>query len=407
MRLSWLLVLLSVCPVAAAEPARRPQSFNDPVQDKNFFVLTQLSTIPQLSNELTLHSLAGNTAARARQALQCADLNCYAAAFTLPEGEIADAGQALKELAIRDASIRAVASGPMRESGLFQRYASLNDGELLARAWADAAAGLNYIIGVFAGGKPARSADIDGPGYDIKADGYRRILQSIADVVDDASAQGDAWFQPTLRFAMRLLDANRRNEAGRHEPLDRGENAAALRRFPAIDWSAFPYSAIIIPGSGTTRLDVALSPIGKLRLELAVRRFRRGQAPLLIVSGGYVHPNQTPYAEAIEMKRSLMADFHIAEEAILVDPHARHTTTNLRNAARILYRSSAPFDKPVLVVTDLSQTNYIEGAGFADRCRKELGYLPWRSLTRKAKFEIEMLLSLDSLHADARDPLDP
>jgi uncharacterized SAM-binding protein YcdF (DUF218 family) len=31
------------------------------------------------------------------------------------------------------------------------------------------------------------------------------------------------------------------------------------------------------------------------------------------------------------MKRQLVALFGIPESAILVDPHARHTTTNLRN----------------------------------------------------------------------------
>ena len=62
------------------------------------------------------------------------------------------------------------------------------------------------------------------------------------------------------------------------------------------------------------------------------------------MSGGFVHPAQTPYAEAIEMKKALIADFSIPQEAILVDPHARHTTTNMRNAARLLYRYAIPFE---------------------------------------------------------------
>ena len=57
--------------------------------------------------------------------------------------------------------------------------------------------------------------------------------------------------------------------------------------------------------------------------------YANGKAPLILVSGGYVHPNQTPYCEAIEMKESLVRDFGIPSDAILIDPHARHTTTNL------------------------------------------------------------------------------
>jgi uncharacterized SAM-binding protein YcdF (DUF218 family) len=38
------------------------------------------------------------------------------------------------------------------------------------------------------------------------------------------------------------------------------------------------------------------------------------------------------------MKHDLIARLGIPAAAILVDPHARHTTTNMRNAARLLYR---------------------------------------------------------------------
>jgi hypothetical protein len=144
-----------------------------------------------------------------------------------------------------------------------------------------------------------------------------------------------------------------------------------------------------------------------MRLELAVARFRAGKAPFIIVSGGYVHPNQTPFNEAFEMKKSLIADFGVPAEAILIDPHARHTTTNLRNAARLAFRYGMAVDRPMLITSDQSQSAYVTGLVFRDRCLKELGYQPGVLGARLSKFDVEFTPGLDSLHADAHDPLDP
>jgi hypothetical protein len=107
------------------------------------------------------------------------------------------------------------------------------------------------------------------------------------------------------------------------------------------------------------------------------------------------------------MKRALIRDFGVGPEAILIEPHARHTTTNMRNAARLLYRYGAPFEKSALVTTDPNQSAYIEGAPFAKRCLDELGYLPYKLGKRLSAFDLEWLPQVVSLQADARDPLDP
>jgi len=75
---------------------------------------------------------------------------------------------------------------------------------------------------------------------------------------------------------------------------------------------------IVVPGEGGDRITWSLAPEGKLRVEIAARRWRERRAPLILVSGGYVHPNQTPFSEAVEMKKSLMADFGVPEDAILI-----------------------------------------------------------------------------------------
>ncbi len=260
---------------------------------------------------------------------------------------------------------------------------------------------------MYAEGRAPRYPEIDSATYDVKSDAWRRTIQiAVAELEDDHAALA-LFFQPALRFAMTLLDINGRDEAGRLEPLEKGENAAAVQRAASVDWNKFAYSLIVVPGAGSDRTSVALSPNGKLRLMLAARRYREGKAPFLLVSGGYVHPAQTPWCEALEMKKYLMARLGIPENAILIDPHARHTTTNIRNAAREIYRYGIPFDKPALITTDQFQSGSIESAAFGDRCMRELGYRPYRLGRRVSAFDLEFQPVLEALQADAADPLDP
>ena len=97
----------------------------------------------------------------------------------------------------------------------------------------------------------------------------------------------------------------------------------------------------------------------------------------------------------------------IPEDAILIDPHARHTTTNLRNAARLMYRYGIPFDRKALVTTDPTQSRGIQSPAFVTRCNTELGYMPVRVIGRINLFDLEFLPLKDALQADPQDPLDP
>jgi hypothetical protein len=130
-----------------------------------------------------------------------------------------------------------------------------------------------------------------------------------------------------------LLRAAGRDEAFRYGPDASLENQAAIDAIAGIDFDAYPYTAILVPGQGPTDDTTALNPAGINRINTAVARWRAGLAPLLLVSGGHVHPDKTPFCEAIEMRRYLIDELGIPAAAIVVDPYARHTTTNLRNAA--------------------------------------------------------------------------
>jgi hypothetical protein len=108
------------------------------------------------------------------------------------------------------------------------------------------------------------------------------------------------------------------------------------------------------------------------------------------------------------LMRTAVADFGVPEDAILIDPQARHTTTDLRNAARELYRYGVSFDRATLITTDSYLHSYIKSAQFTKRCEDQLGYVPYSILKRLSKFDLEWVPNVESLQIDAAGhALDP
>lgn len=367
------------------------------VEQKAFYVLALLEVVADARAAVsTWPALATLTAERA-QVMQAAanDCNsgapCWGQAFKWSDADIDRAGDALVALHGSSPAIQAAAAS-LRRSGDAQLHASLSDAELLRAAWQDAAHALNQgwdeHVAVLAAGT---------------------VYGLLADVV--ATSAGRPFFSPLLRVVLGGLEADGRDEAARYEPLAEGENAAVLARIPCIDFAKYPFAAIVVPGQGPMDLNHPLDPDGQVRADQAAARLAAGLAPLIALSGGHVHPDRTPYSEAIEMKQYLMATYAIPESALLVDPHARHTTTNLRNVARLLYRYGVPVDRPSLITTDQFQTAYIAAAGatqvFGKRCLNELGYFPYRGVSKLDLVDDCWVPSVDSLYADARDLLDP
>jgi hypothetical protein len=383
MKLALLLIL------TAATPA--PVQLHEPVQDKNFYLLSLIESTPGVKQAVAADPALSSLHPESQ--------------FANPQ--TTSAAHAMAALYKNSAAVRAMVDGPLRASGMYIRYDNLPGDQILEHALTDCVRGINRIVDVYALGKPPRYPAIDSPTYDPKTPAYQLGLKNLAAVVEDDHASFTLFFSQPLRYALELLWLNHRDEAGRAEPLEKGENAAAVQQVKSIDWAKYPYTVIVVPGAGNERPGIRLSAAGKLRDEIAAKRFREGKAPFILVSGGYVHPAQTEYSEAIEMKRDLMERYHIPAEAIIIDPHARHTTTNMRNAARLIYRYGIPFDKKALVSTDPNQSQYITAPAFEKRCLDELGYVPHQLLNRLSPFDVEFLPKLDSLQSDPQDPLDP
>ena len=142
-----------------------------------------------------------------------------------------------------------------------------------------------------------------------------------------------------------------------------------------------------------------------LRCKSAARQYFAGKAPFVVVSGGSVHPYKTKYNEAIEMKKYMISTLHLPESAVIIEPHARHTTTNIRNDVRLVFRYGMPISKPGLIVTDKSQNDGI--TNMDKRCLKELGYVPYKLGKRLSETALEFYPVITSLQIDADEPMDP
>ena len=106
------------------------------------------------------------------------------------------------------------------------------------------------------------------------------------------------------------------------------------------------------------------------------------------------------------MKKFMVNTLHIPENSIIMEPHARHTTTNLRNCVRLMFRYGMPMEKLGLISTIKSTIPYIAGI-LSERCKKELGYYPYKIGQTLSDTEVEFSPNSMSLQIDFDEPLDP
>jgi DUF218 domain len=360
---------------------------------KNFYLLSIFSGVPEVVNVLqdtqAISAISEQRDTLFREAaVYCVeDIECWADALLWSDSDAQDTGAVLSDAFTGPPDVFDLAGLHLRPSGMFHLHIASPDAQLLQSAWSDTVDGLHQVFDSYARSLPP--AELDAIASDILA----------------AYPDPMLFFEPLIEVVLAAMDYYGRDEAGRYEPMQEGENQKAFESIPLIDWDAYRFSTIIVPGLGP-ETEIPLHPGGRFRCNLAARRFNAGLAPLIVFSGGHVHPDQTRYSEAIEMKKYLMQSHGIPEEAILVDPHARHTTTNLRDVSRLIFRYGIPPDKPALITTDPFQNFYIDFL-LTGRCLDELGYLPWRKVTRLALYDSCLMPAPTSLYADPRDPLDP
>lgn len=351
------------------------------------------------------------------------DVVCKSAALLFTPAQIDEVSLSLSRLYRQNSAVRYFVQHALKPREIYTLNPSDSEEQLFLGSWKRSAEAMNRIIATYCNGVPPRYSAIDSMSYQPGSHAFQELVGIILDDLPleesgrvfnaGASSPGQSqlsevlFFEPALRFSLRLLEANGRDEAGRFWPLASGENENAVRRISGIQWAKYRYSVLLIPGEGPSTYNIPLSAWGKERLRLGVAAYRAGLAPFFLLSGGFVHPSQTSFSEAIEMKKYLEQVYGIPASVIFVDPYARHTTTNLRNAAREIFDYGLPTDRPMLIVSDPFQTDYIASDGFHKRNLKELGYMPVILGKRLSPSRLEAIPVRQSEFRDPLDPLDP
>jgi hypothetical protein len=376
---------------------------------KNFPLLSLLERNKTLrrivSKDNVLQKIETNQRKQIANALQqCKDISCYATPFQWNQQEITSVGNEIIRLYNRNTEFRFIVDS-LKKEGSYNLYAALPDTAFLRNAWDDAAKGINYILDVYVKGEKPTYSKIDAISFE-KGDSQFKgeVYDSIRSELKHKSAE--LYFNLSLKMAMDALEMNGRDESARYEPLRNGLNERPYSTIKNKDWKSYKYSMILVPGLGPETPGISLDPGGAKRCEEAAQRFHKGLAPFIVVSGGHVHPNKTPFCEAVEMKKYLVKKLGIPDSDVFVEPHARHTTTNIRNVSRMIFKFGIPSDMPVLIVTDSSQDNYIV-KGMAKTSVRDLGYLPYDKIKQLNDQEVEFYPAKNSLQVNPLDPLDP
>jgi hypothetical protein len=266
--------------------------------------------------------------------------------------------------------------------------------------------GVNTILQVYGLGTAPLYPEIDGPEL-ARPDQFKATVGAAVRMAASPPLSLATELDPSITLSLALMDAADRLDPVRLEPTSKALNAPAVARASRVDWRAFPYTAILALGVGPNDLQTPLSALGKLNMQTAANLFHEGQAPFIIVSGGAVHPRRTPHVEAFEMRKALIERFSVPPEAIIVDPFARHTTTNLRNASRLLVGIGAPQRQEAVVVSNEAHITYVLSPVFKKRNLDALGYMPVVLGRRLSPTSLTFTPDVRSRLVDPRDPLDP
>ena len=286
-------------------------------------------------------------------------------------------------------------------SGMYDKVKGKNAKATLSAAFSQDALYINRIIGIY-GIKnltPHCSDDV--------ATATDNELAGMINWVRNQAQAGQNMFDLSLMTCRAILQANgRENTPILFEPYATVGNACAMDALRTMNWANYSYGVILCPGAGPDNYATALTSSSKDRCNYAINEYKAKRAPFIMVSGGKVHPAKTNYCEAYEMKKYLMSQ-GIPESAIIMEPQARHTPTNFRNCARIMFRAGMPVDKPCVAVCEHAPLVKFYDGTLQARFTSELGY---QAVTFGKELNnncVEFSINPMSLTIGVNDTLDP
>ncbi|HEY2517379.1 MAG TPA: ElyC/SanA/YdcF family protein [Polyangiaceae bacterium] len=213
-----------------------------------------------------------------------------------------------------------------------------------------------------------------------RAERYERIAQGASEPLPLELACGlsDDALRTTARFNARTLRA-----LAQRLPAHAPYPYAAVGTF-GYGFGDQAKSALVPYRPGTASCPVvassenALFDVNQARANRAAAAFAGGVAPVVIVSGGAVH---SPLTEAFLLEYLLACRYGVPEDAVLLDPCADHTHTNMRNTGSMVIALGGR--TAYLVTDDGLQSRYLEewtlfnlvGGSIDQRSLRDFGYL--------------------------------
>ena len=390
------------------------------VQSKNYYLLTLFQELADVKKLLVsdpvLIKIARAKADSLAAPFTSCDRNalCYLDKMKFSEAEIKTVSERLTALYQPQNALGKLVSNHLVPSGTYILFQNLPPVEMLVKAWEQDANGINFCIGVYAGGNKPNYPAIDSISFKrmdeknaaVYRNDYIALLYNTASLVGLECKTNPDFFYPSMTCAIRFLEMNEREQAADFEPMEEGENRLAFERMKTLKWDNYKYTVILVPGAGPDEPEMPFSAEGMLRCRLAAIHYKDGLSPFIVVSGGKVHPFKTKYCEATEMKKYLMEKLGIPGNAILIDPHARHTTTNMRNVARMMYRYGVPFERPGITCTTRWQSEWI-GSTLTERCLRELKEIPYKPGPRLSETLVVFYPLVEALQINPLEPMDP
>lgn len=338
---------------------------------------------------------------------QCPNVLCYASAIQWSHSEINTIGNHLTKLYRTNNSFKQIMSH-LRDKGYYILYKNSADTTLLRKAWREAALGINHIIDIYLKGEKPIYPKIDSISFHVHSKKFERLVHDgLREIVYKYNDKPPPFFELPLQAALKALQINGREEATWYEPLKKGLNTLPFKQIDQTSWDAYSYSVILILGHGPGKRDIPISLLSKKHCQRALKLFKQKKAPFMVVSGGHAHPYKTDYCEAVQMKKYLVDSLGAPKDKIFIEPYARHTTTNIRNTSRMIYRFGMPANKPVLIVTHPKHNSYVSGKLIKKRALKQLGYIPYKNLRKLNKYETEFYPVKKVLQANPFCILDP
>ncbi|MGB3103547.1 YdcF family protein [Sphingobacterium siyangense] len=406
-----LLLVFGICclHISKGQVNNMPVGPQDWLIKKNYYASYLLLKDPVLIQELMgskpIAQVLEKRFERFNKSASCSDLMCYLNAFKWQDNEIDLLAEQLAEQIGHNKKLDQLVQASLIPSMTYGVLHHETAKAYFTKALKQDLKAMNYVVDVYGGGKSPNYPKIDSISFDVKRAAYLHLLDDVRqDVRKDIPTHKTAFFL-TMMTAVRLLEINERWDAAQLEPLIELENKKAYEAVKNTDFASYPYSLLLTLGAGPEVYGQPISPGGMLRARMAARSYFEKLAPFIVLSGGKVHPYKTRFIEAIEMKKYLIEIMGVPEAAILIDPHARHTTTNLRNTARILLNYGFPKDKYAIVNSSKVHIDAVEKMG--DRCIRELGYIPYTLGKRISDVIIEFKAKEEAYTIDPDEPLDP